>query len=63
MSDGQMFRWKTDADLESIRKAAVDKAIEAAVRAVLALDSHVYDEDTVRAAANAVRTVLSREPS
>lgn len=63
MSDGQMFRWKTDADLESIRKAAVDKAIEAAVRAVLALDPHVYDEDTVRAAANAVRTVLSREPS
>lgn len=56
-----MFRWYADEEIEAIRKAAFDKAVEIAVRAVLALDSHVYDEDTIRAAANVARDTLKRE--
>lgn len=62
MTDGKMFRWYTDADIESIRKAAFDKAVEIAVRAVLAMDPYIYDEDTVRAAADVVRDVLKEKP-
>ena len=51
MSEGQMFRWKSDADIEQIKQ----QAVELAVRAVLAMDPHLYDEDTIRAAAKAVR--------
>lgn len=58
MIDGKMFRWYADEDVESIRKAAFDKAVEVAVRAILAMDPVVYDEDTVRAAANVVRDLM-----
>jgi len=52
-----MFRWRTDEEIDEM----VNKAIEAAVRAVLALDPHVYDEDTVRAAATVVRESIRRK--
>ena len=58
MSDGKMFRWYADADIDEI----VNKAVEAAVRAVLAMDSVVYDEDTIRAAAMVVRESIRRKP-
>jgi len=53
-----MFRWYADADIDEI----VNKAVEAAVRAVLAMDSVVYDEDTIRAAAMVVRESIRRKP-
>jgi hypothetical protein len=58
VSDGKMFRWYADADIDEI----VNKAVEAAVRAVLAMDSVVYDEDTIRAAAMVVRESIRRKP-
>lgn len=58
VSTGKMFRWYTDEEIETIKV----KAIEAAVRAVLALDPHLYDEDTVRAAAKCVRDTLKETP-
>lgn len=56
-----MFRWYSDEDITKLKAEAFDKAIEVAVRAVLALDSYAYDEDTVRAAANVVRDTLKWE--
>lgn len=61
MTDGKMFRWYSDEDIESIRKVAFEKAIEVAVRAILAMDPYVYDEDTVRAAASVVRDTLKEK--
>ena len=50
------YRWLTEAEIDQI----VDRAVEAAVRAILAMDPHVYDEDTVRAAAQVVRESIRR---
>jgi hypothetical protein len=52
-----MFRWKTDEEIEAIKQ----QVIEMAVRAVLALDPYVYDEGTVRAAAQVVRESIRRK--
>jgi hypothetical protein len=58
MSDAEkVHRWLTQAELDDI----VNKAIETAVRGVLAMDSHVYDEDTIRAAAMVVRESIRRK--
>lgn len=59
MSDKEVIhRWLTQAELEHMIENATGSAIDLAVRAVLALDPHVYDEDTIRAAANAVRAAM-----
>ena len=58
MSDAEkVHRWLTQAELDDI----VNKAIETAVRGVLAMDPHVYDEDTIRAAAMVVRESIRRK--
>lgn len=58
MADGKMFRWYTDEDIEKKVGEAKDAAIEAAVRAVLAMDAHLYDEDTIRAAAKVIQDMV-----
>ena len=58
MSDTEkVHRWLTQAELDEI----VNKAIETAVRGVLAMDSVVYDEGTIRAAAQIVRESIRRK--
>lgn len=52
------YRWLTEAELDEQVRGAVDTALDAAVRVILAMDPHIYDEDTVRAAAMAVRTMV-----
>ena len=59
MSDKDaIHRWLTQAELEKMVNGAANTAIDLAVRAVLAMDPHLYDEDTVRAAAAVVRSVI-----
>ena len=53
-----IHRWLTEAELEAMIHKSVGTAIDLAVRAVLAMDPHIYDEDTVRAAANTVRDLM-----
>lgn len=56
MSDKDViYRWLTQAELEKTVESAANTAIDIAVRGVLALDPHLYDEDTIRAAAQVVR--------
>lgn len=60
VSNGVYFRWYSDADVESIRREAADKAIELVVRSILAMDAYLYDEDTIRAAVMVARETLNR---
>lgn len=57
MSDGKMFRWYTDEEIEEIKKTA----IEAAVRGVLAIDTNIYDEETIRAVVETMRVILKEK--
>lgn len=59
--DGTMFRWYTDAEIESIRNQVEERVIETLVRAILAMDSYAYDEITIRAAAQVVHDVLKEK--
>jgi hypothetical protein len=61
MGDGIMFRWRTDEEIEEIRQEVAEKTIELAMRAILMLDPHIYDEETVRAAAQATRDMLKEK--
>lgn len=64
MSDKEVIhRWLTQAELEKMIEGAANTAIDLAVRGILAMDSHVYDEGTIRAAAQVVRGMVkgSRE--
>lgn len=59
MSDKEVIhRWLTEAELEQMVHKSVGTAVELAVRAILSLDPHVYDENTVRAAAKVVRDLM-----
>ena len=59
MSDKDaIHRWLTQAELEKMVNGAANTAIDLAVRAVLTMDPHLYDEDTIRAAAAVVRSVI-----
>jgi hypothetical protein len=62
MSDGKMFRWYTDEEITHKMELARDKAIDLAVRAILSMDPHIYDEDTIRAAAQAACDILKGKP-
>jgi hypothetical protein len=62
MSDKDViYRWMTQAELERMVENAANMAVDLAVRGVLAMDSHVYDEDTIRAAAMVVRESIQRK--
>ena len=52
-----MFRWYTDEEIEEIKKTA----IEAAVRGVLAIDTNIYDEETIRAVVETMRVILKEK--
>ena len=64
MSDKEVIhRWLTEAELEKMVAGAANTAIDFAVRGILSMDPYVYDEDTIRAAAQVVRNMMrgSRE--
>lgn len=61
MADGKMFRWHEESEIDEMRRVAFDKAVELAVRGILAMDPYIYDEDTIRAAAQTVRSMLGRQ--
>ena len=63
MSDKDViYRWMTQAELERMVESAANMAVDLAVRAILTMDTMVYDEDTIRAAARVVRESIRRTP-
>lgn len=59
MSDKEVtHRWITEAELEAMIHRSVGTAIDLAVRGILSMDPYVYDEGTIRAAAQVVRDMM-----